>query len=219
MASGIDIEAAFPDLSSLKESFKALPKNISAKYMAAALGKAIEPGLKALRRTTPRGPTGNLKRSIRKKTKRYVSSGAGVALAGYTATPRKKAENLKRNEKGFHQGFLEFGTKKRTATKKSARGFVIAYSYGRKQFSVTSGRGGKLRTPKHSFFKAAKNGEQLDLGRMPVGGRLGKPPVKTAFESSLPQMRRLLPVEMTLALNKAVRDKADKYSRRRKARK
>ena len=84
---------------------------------------------------------------------------------------------------------------------------------------MTSGRGGKLRTPKHSFFKAAKNGEQLDLGRMPVGGRLGKPPVKTAFESSLPQMRRLLPVEMTLALNKAVRDKADKYSRRRKARK
>lgn len=219
MASGIDIEAAFPDLSALKESFKSLPKNISAKYMAAALGKAIEPGLKALRRTTPRGPTGNLKRSIRKKTKRYVSSGAGVALAGYTATPRKKAENLKQNEKGFHQGFLEFGTKKRTATKKSARGFVIASSYGRKQFSVTNGRGGKLRTPKNSFFKAAKKGEELDLGRMPVGGRLGKPPVRTAFESSLPQMRRLLPVEMTLALNKALRDKADKYSRRRKARK
>lgn len=217
MASGIDIEAAFPDLPLLKESFKALPKNISAKYMAAALGKAIEPGLKALRRTTPRGPTGNLKRSIRKKTKRYVSSGAGVALVGYTAPPRKKAENLKRNEKGYHQGFLEFGTKKRTATKKSARGFVIASSYGRKQFSVTSGRGGKLRTPKNSFFKSAKKGENLDLGRMPVGGKLGKPPVKTAFESSLPQMRRLLPVEMTLALNRALRDKAALYRGRRKA--
>ena len=220
MASGIDIEAAFPDLPLLKESFKALPKNISAKYMAAALGKAIEPGLKALRRTTPRGPTGNLKRSIRKKTKRYVSSGAGVALVGFTAPPRKKAENLKSNEKGFHQGFLEFGTKKRTATKKSARGFVVASSYGRKQFSITSGRGGKLRTPKNSFFKAAKKGEELDLGRMPVGGRFGRPPVKTAFESTLPQMRRLLPVEMTLALNKALRDKAKDFnSKKKKAKK
>lgn len=216
MAGGIDIEATFPDLSALKEGFKALPKNISAKYMAAALGKAIEPGLKALRRTTPRGPTGNLKRSIRKKTKRYVRSGAGVALAGYTAPPRKKRGEAKKNEKGYHQGFLEFGTKQRKATKKSARGFVIASSFGRKPFAISSTRGGKLRTPKNSFFKSAKAGQPLNLGRMPVGGKLGKPPVRTVFESTLPQMRRILPVEMTLALNKALRDKAALYRSRRK---
>jgi hypothetical protein len=217
MAGGVDINVAFPDLQLLKDSFKTLPKTIAAKHMAAALGKAIEPGLKALRRTTPRGPTGNLKRAIRKKTKRYISSGSGVALAGFTAAPRKKAEDLKSNQKGYHQGLVEFGTKKRFAKKKSRNGLVIASSYKRKEFAITSGRGGKLRTPKNSFFRSAPaNQKELSTGQMPVGGRFGKPPVRTAFEQTLPQMRSLLPAEMTKALNNALRDKADRYKSRKK---
>jgi hypothetical protein len=66
----IEMEIAWPTLKELQDAFKLLPNNIAAKHMAAALGRAIDPTFKLIRQLTPRGPTGNLKKAVRKKTTR-----------------------------------------------------------------------------------------------------------------------------------------------------
>lgn len=100
----LGLSLQYPDLEDLRQEFRRLPKTLAAQYMEKGMKKAIEPGLKKLRQITPRGPSGNLKKSVRKKTKRYVKDGTAVGLVGYT---------VGKGAKGYHQGFLEFGTKDR----------------------------------------------------------------------------------------------------------
>lgn len=210
MAGGIEITIDVPELEQIKDAFRKLPGNISAKYMAAALGKAIEPGLKALRQLTPRGPTGNLRKSISKKTKRYVKTGAGVALAGYTAPPRKKAEDLKGNEKGAHQGFLEFGTKERKTKGRIASSFKRSGPVK----VVVAKRAKNIRTspkPPKGFVKAAPAGGNVSLGAFPIGGKGGVPPVKTAFDRTSGQISSLMKKEMAIALNNATKEMASPF--------
>jgi len=232
MAGGIEITVEFPELAEIRNAFLSLPKNLSAKYMASALGQAVDPGFKLLKTLTPKGPTGNLRRSIRKKTKRYAKTGSGVALAGFTAPPRRKNSDLKSNEKGQHQGFLEFGTKER-----KAKGPVASSFKQRGQFTIARprklgkppknlfGAAGdryaaryrsrlKVQTnPKYpkAFFKRAADGEVVKLGKMPVGGRTGVPPVKTAFERTRTQISAKLNSEMTKALNNAIKEMASPF--------
>lgn len=207
---GVDITVDFPELSQIKKAFSELPGNIAAKYMAAALGKAITPGYTALKQLTPKGPTGNLRRAIRKKTKRYTKKGTGVALVGYTAAPRKKAETLKGNEKGSHQGFLEFGTKERKTKGRIASSFARSGPVK----VVMAKRAKTVKTnpkPPKGFVKAAAGGGNVSLGAFPVGGKSGVPPVKTAFERTKTQISGLLTKEMTMALNNATKEMASPF--------
>jgi hypothetical protein len=214
MADGPSITVEFPELDAIRAAFRGLPKNIAAKYMAAALGKAIEPGLRAVKVLTPRGPTGNLKRAIRKKTKRYTRTGSGVALVGYTAAPRRKASELKSNEKGQHQGFLEFGTKDRRTKGRIASSFTRS---GPVKISVAKRSGRIATTPKppKGFFKAVRKGETVDLGKFPIGGKSGKPPIKTAFEQTRATISAGMNKEMTVALNNALKEMASPFRRSR----
>lgn len=100
----IAVTLQYPDLQDLRQEFRRLPKTLAARYMEPAMKKAIEPGLRKLRQVTPRGPSGNLRKSVRKKTKKYVKDGTAVGLVGYT---------VGNGAKGYHQGWLEFGTKDR----------------------------------------------------------------------------------------------------------
>jgi hypothetical protein len=118
----IEMEIAWPTLKELQDAFKLLPNNIAAKHMAAALGRAIDPTFKLIRQLTPRGPTGNLKKAVRKKTTRYVKDGAGVAVAGYTKAPRGKIDK-KANERGGHAHFVEKRHKR--SSHKRSRSFFI----------------------------------------------------------------------------------------------
>lgn len=221
---GVDVKIEFPELEEIKKAFTFLPRNIAAKYMGAALNASIEPGLKLLRTLTPRGPTGNLRRAIKKKTKRYTGSptsrnpakspGAAVALAGYVAPPRKKASETSASQKGYHGGFLEFGTKERRT-----KGY-IASSFGRSGpvKVVIARRSGKVSTkpkPPKGFVKAVAKGGTVDLGRFPIGGKGGVPPVKTAFERSKSSMRSLMGTEMTKALNTALKEMASPFGKSR----
>lgn len=222
----IDVSVEFPELEEIKAAFRSLSPNLSARYMASALNKAIEPGVRLLKELTPRGPTGNLRRSIAKKTKKYSagpnsrnparSPGAAVALAGFRATRRLPAgAKPSANEKGYHAGFLEFGTKQRFTKKGS-----IASSFSRSgpvRISRAARSGNVTTTPKppKGFVKRAKGGQPVDLKAFPVGGKGGVPPVRTAFERALPQMKTLLPKEMAIALNNALRDKFGPFGKRK----
>lgn len=221
---GVDVKIEFPELEEIKQAFTFLPRNIAAKYMGAALNQSIEPGFKLLRTLTPRGPTGNLRRAIKKKTKRYTGSptsknpakspGAAVALAGYVAPPRKKASETSSSQKGYHGGFLEFGTKERRT-----KGYIASsFSRSGPVRVVVAKRSGKVTSkpkPPKGFVKAVAKGGTVDLGKFPIGGKGGVPPVKTAFERSKSAIRSLMATEMTKALNTALKEMASPFGKSR----
>lgn len=204
--SSLRIDMYFPDLEELRAQLRQLPKNLAAKHLGAALRKGVQPGLTALRKRTPRGPSGNLRKSIRTKVKTYPKDGNAVGMVGYSWGA---------GSKGYHQGFIEFGTKERT-TKKGR----FASSFQWKLDTAGKGRGGfrivvprrgknagKLKTvnPQYprSFFKSAKTNQKVDLGKMPIGGRTGVPPVKTAFNESRTAMTAELRLQLAARIEKA----------------
>lgn len=204
--STLQVDMYFPDLDDLRAELMQLPKNLAAKHLGAALRKAVQPGLTALRKRTPKGPTGNLRRSIKTKVKTYPKNGRAVGMVGYS---------WGWDSKGYHQGFVEFGTTDRT-TKKGR--FASSFQWkpetagkGRTGFTIKQVRQGKnkgaFRTvspayPK-SFFKSAKDGQKVNLGKMPIGGRTGVPPVKTAFNESRTAMTAELRMQLAARIEKA----------------
>jgi hypothetical protein len=117
------IELDVPDVDGLRAAFAALPKNLAARTQGAALGRAIKPAVAALKRTTPVGPTGNLRRAVTTKTKRYPKTGVGVAMVGYIKPGSKKAPARgKRADLSYHQFIVEYGTKQRFTSKGANRG-------------------------------------------------------------------------------------------------
>lgn len=203
---GVEVDIELPTLKELQDAFKSLPNNIAAKHIAAALGRAIDPTYKLIRKLTPRGPTGNLKKAVKKKTKRYVRDGAGVAVAGYTKPPRGKIDSdRKSNERGFHAHFVEKGTKDR---KTKGR---VASSYSQRPFTVVRRKNGALVTkpkPPKGFLKGTSLGEQVDLGKMPVGGKAGVPPLETAYARQKSQIKTDTIKEMAAGILKATKEMA-----------
>jgi hypothetical protein len=205
----VKVEFDSQELAVLRAAFRRLPANISARYLGAALRAASKPALKQLRLLTPKGPTGNLRKSIATKVKRY-KSGNAVALVGYQAAVGGGPKT-----QGFHQGFVEFGTKKRRTKTRYASTYRSNTEKRQGEFQITTARrgksAGKIRTkpfPK-SFFKVAKAGQQVELGQMPIGGRKKAPPVRTAYTRSLPEVRATLEIQMAVRLENALKDVAD----------
>lgn len=206
-AGAIELSLEFPDLAELRQQFRDLPSNIAAKHLGAALRKAMAPGLARLKKNTPKGPTGNLRKSAKIKIKPYKKDGNAVGIVGY---------EIGGGSKGYHQGFLEFGTKDRQTKKgrfasswvRSSLNNTKYVSGGFRILNQRRGRNaGKLVTqpkPPKAFFKSAKLGQQVQLGKMPIGGRTGVPPVKTAFNQTRPQMVSILRGELATRLEKAL---------------
>ena len=207
---GVEVDIELPTLKELKVAFKSLPRNIAAKHMTAALGRAINVPYKRLKKNTPRGPTGNLKKAVKKKTKKYVRDGAGVALVGFAKPPRGTAvEDRKDNELGYHAHFLEKGTKKRQTKGRLASSFKA-----RGPFSIVRRKNGKLVTkpkPPKGFIKGTSSGQQVDLGSMPVGGKSGKPPLQTTFSEVKSELSREMQLQLAASVEKAIMELAGKF--------
>ena len=224
----VEIKVEFPELRELQQAFRGFRPNLAKKHMGAAIRRSLKPGMDALKNTTPKGPTGNLKRAITSKVKTYVSGNA-VGLVGYLAAgsgkkkPAAGGKVQKGKDRAFHAGFLEFGTKERIIKTSSRRaGASVASSFrtlGPFKISRIAKRGkfaGVVRvttTPKYpkAFFKKAPRGAILSLREMPKGGSKGEPPVRSAYTKSLPDMRSQLSIQMTQSLLNAQKDLADKF--------
>lgn len=214
-AGALEVSLEFPELAELRQQFRELPTNIAAKHLGAALRKAMTPGLSALKKNTPKGPTGNLRKSAKIKIKLYKKDGNAVGLVGY---------EIGGGSKGYHQGFLEFGTKERQTKGRFAsswrRSSLNNASYTAGGFRIVNARrgrnAGKLVTqpkPPKAFFKTAKAGERVQLGKMPVGGRTKQPPVKTSFNQTRSQMVSILQGELATRLEKALAEMKGRVAR------
>lgn len=121
------IELEIPDVADLRQGFADLPRNLSARTQGAAIGRAIKPAVAELKQFTPKGPTGNLKRSVMLKTKRYPKQGVGVAMVGYQKPGSvKKIPKGKRKDLSYHQFLVEYGTKPRVTASGASRGVSTA---------------------------------------------------------------------------------------------
>jgi HK97 gp10 family phage protein len=206
----IEISMEFPELTEMRKQFKQLPTSIAAKHMGAALRAAMAPGVAALKQNTPKGPTGNLRKSIKTKIKKYVKDGNAVGIVGYETG---------KGSKGFHQWFVERGTGERQTKGRYASTFRSKTPGRAGAFQIITPKRGKsagmMRTkpsPK-SFFKSAKAGEVVRLGKMPIGGRTGVPPVKTSFTQAQPAMRSILQQELATRLEKALSEVKGRVAR------
>ena len=207
---GIVIE----EFKQISDMLRDYPRAIRRKYMKAAFNAVTKPAMLALRQATPSGPTGNLKRSVTKKWS------ANFAIVGYAAAGR----NANENEKGHHQNLLELGGKKIRRTKGRVASTFASQGKGRSGSITTrttkQGKNrGKLRTvsPKFpkGFLKSAPAGERVTLGKMPVGGRTGKPPIRTAFNAAQGEIRSVLKQQMATVLERANKDMAYRAKRGR----
>jgi hypothetical protein len=113
------LKIAMPAPYDVAQAFKEIPRNIAATCMGAAVRRAMAPCLQKLKSLTPKGPTGNLFRAARIKSVKYPKSGTGVAVVGYEKAGQKPSKSAgggsvkKGSDRGFHQFFLEKGTKNR----------------------------------------------------------------------------------------------------------
>lgn len=124
----------FPDVEGLADKFRKLPKSLAATAIGAGVKRAMKPAVDELKHTTPVGPTGNLKRSIATKAKRYPKTGSAVAVAGYrkpgsSKPPKSGTKRRNRaNDKSQHQFLVEYGTKQRFTKQGANRGRMPALS-------------------------------------------------------------------------------------------
>jgi hypothetical protein len=122
----------FPDLPGLAEQFRQLPKSLASAAIGAGVKRALKPAQDELKRQTPVGPTGNLKRGIATKAKRYPKTGSAVAIVGYrkAGSGKPPKEGTKRRNKASdktqHQFLVEYGSKPRVTKSGANRGRMPA---------------------------------------------------------------------------------------------
>jgi hypothetical protein len=104
------------DLDDLIRAYAKLPGSVARKHLKAAIRRSIKPFTPALKAATPRGATGNLRRSVTTVVKfgTKVSRGGGeafrgtaIGIVGYSRKGKKK------NQKGDHSVLVEAGSKPR----------------------------------------------------------------------------------------------------------
>lgn len=203
----------YPGLEDLRREFRQLPNNVAARYLGSALKRAAKPLQSAIRKNTPRGPTGNLQKSVGIKAKTFPKKGTAYVVVGYQNRGGDRG-------KGYHQGLVEFGTKPRKTKGRIASSWSLPKSAPRGGFTIQNiSRGknkGRLRTfpkPPKAFFKSAKAGQTVDLGQMPKGGRKGQPPIKSAFAQTKSTVESELRLQLEAALENAFRELAEKARR------
>lgn len=206
----ITVEFEVPDIKELSRGYAALPKSLSARTMAAACKRALAPGVKVLKRRSPKGPTGNLQRAVAIKSVSYGKDGTGVAVVGYTkaGTGKSKASQggkvRRGKDRAFHQFWIEFGTKERRIKKPAKSGRFIASSYKSlgpfrifRKALVKGERAVVQSAPKYpkAFFRAAPAGEPLVLP--PV---MSQAPVAKTWDEVRPQASGQLEGELRQGL-------------------
>jgi hypothetical protein len=123
---GIQLTAEIMNLKELQEGLgRIFTPEQKARIVKAAMEKAILPAFERLKQITPVGPTGNLKRAVAKKTVAYNKTGVAVGLVGFQRAGRQPSESAQGGsvrvgkDRGYHQWWLEEGTKERLVNKLS----------------------------------------------------------------------------------------------------
>lgn len=88
-------------------AFSGLSKSVQRKYLGSSVRQVVKEAVPEVKALTPRGPSGNLKRSVGLKLEKKKTTTA-VGLVGY-----RRAAGGNNREKGFHAWWIENGVKVR----------------------------------------------------------------------------------------------------------
>ena len=164
-----------------------LPPSIQKKYLGAAVKKAASEELKEIRQLTPKGPTGNLRRSVGfmlDKKKRAVTV---TGVLGYRRGGQDKSKL------GYHAWWIEEGVKDRVPKGRAFRipaDRVGKYDYLYGKASAIGGEGGGS-----IFFRTVK-------------GFLGSGRFRAWADANLPQIRQRLENVLGEYVQKAIDEQA-----------
>jgi hypothetical protein len=203
-----------PPLDELAKRLKTFGPTISAKYLGSALRKASAPAEKALRSNVAGlgKVTGNLRRAIGVKVKRYTRTGNAIALIGFAAVPGKRVPPGGDAKSAFHAGLVEFGTSERFAKGNVASSF---------KNNNTRRAGFKLVQPKYRRGRARRMGmmpvtrpkyptaffrKSMKDTKVPLGKMRAYAPIKKAWQQTQSQCQSLLADAMFDAIRNASRD-------------
>lgn len=89
--------------------FAGLSKGVQKKYLGSSVREVVKSAVPEVKALTPKGPTGNLRRSVGLKLEKKKTTTA-VGLVGY-----RRAVGGSNRELGFHAWWIENGVKTRTA--------------------------------------------------------------------------------------------------------
>lgn len=204
-----------PPLDELTKRLKTFGPSISAKYLGSALRKAAVPAESALKANVNQlgKVTGNLRRAVTTKVKRYTNTGNAIALIGFKAVPGRRVPEGGDDESAFHAGLIEFGTKNRTTKKGSIASSFYANQARRSNFKIVRPKYKKgmmrrigtraVTKPKYpiAFFARAPNNAVVNLGRTRAYA-----PIKRAWQQSRSQCQTLLTDALYDAIINASKD-------------
>jgi hypothetical protein len=172
--------------------------------MGSALRKAAKPALAALKAITPKGRTGNLRKSSAITVRNYWNQGNAAAFVEH-----------KSKKQGKHSSILEHGTKPRFTKGRIASSYYgrnlakgerrnTGFKINQKKVAKSGKNKGKVRfttTPKYpkAFFKSVKKDEKVALGTGPALHLVSR-----AYSNALPQIKSVMEKELTIALGKAI---------------
>ena len=190
-------------LGNMKAQFdKVADPKVAALHMGAALRIAAKPALTALKKITPKGPTGNLRKSAMITVRRYWNQGNAAAFIEHKSSKRL-------GKKGSHSSILEHGTKERFTKGKIASSYndknLGPFDIIQKRVTKRGKNKGKFRfttRPKYpkAFFKIApKDKEKVSLGTVPA-----RHLVSRAYYNALSQLQTEMVKELDKALAKAI---------------
>lgn len=197
-------------LNKFREAFGAFEPYVRKKYLGAAVRFAARPTMNVFKSLIPVGPTGNLKESATMVVRNYKYT--SVAVVGYAMQQRWTGGDSQ--TQGWHQGFIEFGTKDRKIEPKN--GTAIASSRNKRgPFTIINTDPGFTTDPPYpfAFFKRAKRGETLQLARSPRGGIRGVEPLIATWDRDGQSCKHRLLGRMEENLVKAVAETARRARR------
>ena len=174
--------------------FSRLSKAVQRKYLGAAVRQVVKDAVPQVKALTPRGPTGNLRRSVGLKLEKKKKNTTVTGIVGYRS---KSGGN--RNELGFHAWWVENGTRDRYPNGQALSvplRLAAKYPYMKGNVSLIGGDGGGA-----IFFKS-------------VRGYTGSDKFRQWSESNLPRMKQELVGRLEQNLGTAIAEEERRLVRK-----
>lgn len=120
-------------------AFSGLSKSVQKKYLGSSVRQVVKEAVPEVKALTPRGPTGNLRRSVGLKLEKKKTTTA-VGIVGY-----RRAAGGNNREKGFHAWWIENGVKVRQPQGRMLKvpmAMARKYPYLKGKVAMIGGEGG-----------------------------------------------------------------------------
>ena len=182
--------------------FSRLSKGVQKKYLGSSVREVVKAAIPEVKAMTPKGPTGNLRRSVGMKLEKKKTTTA-VGLVGY----RRKKNDPSNSEKGFHAYWAEEGVADRYPQRGALRiplKYARRYKYINNLINVPGGVGPTANLAIETWAAYVKS----------VRGYTGSGRFARWAERNLPQMKEQLVGKLEKNLAKAIAEEERRMTRK-----